>query len=89
MRVTELIDAFGADRVMMGSDYPFGALDVGVGNELPAASAVNKDTYFASVNLPLAWKLPLSKRNFALITRGNAERLYGKFGGIKPVSGSG
>ena len=78
LRVSELVEAFGAGRLLSGSDFPFGAADLG--KELGPSQAVNRDSYFASVNLPLAWNLPLSKADFDLLTRGTAEKLYGKFG---------
>ena len=79
LRVSELVEAFGAGRLLAGSDFPFGAADLGKELGSPA-KAVNKDSYFAAANLPLAWNLPLSKDDFDLLTRGTAEKLYGKFG---------
>ena len=72
-RVAALVDAFGASRLMFGTDFPFVTLG-GNGPE-PTAAA---QTYAQAVATPSSWSVPgLSDEEYDELMGGTAARLFG------------
>ena len=69
-RLAALVAAFGAERVLAGSDFPF-ALDFG--------------GYGAFLESVRDWGV-LSDKELRWVTRGTAEKLFGAWGGVRLVT---
>ena len=69
-RLEELVAAFGADRVMFGSDFPYIMDDFPSGPEM---------AYTETSRLLYSWQLSLSPQDLHMIQRGTAEKLFGKW----------
>ena len=70
-RLEELVAAFGADRIMFGSDFPYILEDSPSGPDM---------AYLETSRLLYEWKLPLTAEELHMIQRGTAEKLFGKWG---------
>lgn len=76
-RVAKLLDAYGPQRLMWGSDYPF-VLPGGFPLPEGVSSTPAKMTYEDAVAVPAAWGLAgLDDAELAALMGGNAARVFG------------
>jgi len=77
LRFAELIEYFGAHRVLFGTDSPFCLNEFG----FEADGSDPDPAYAALVQLPYLWRLPhVTPEEIEMVMRGTAERLFGKWG---------
>lgn len=70
-RLEELVAAFGAGRVLFGSDFPY------ILDDFPSGSDM---AYTETSRLLYSWRLPFTAEELHMIQRGTAEKLFGKWG---------